>query len=150
MIAALQRRHGHTAIALAGGCAYNSVANGKIKERTAYKETYLQSAAGDAGGAIGAAYAVWHRAGARSPVMSHAFWCPGFSDAELSGLLVERAELIKAEGCQIQLLADENGLLHAAARAIADGLVVGWFQGRMGVRAPLATARFLATPAAPT
>jgi carbamoyltransferase len=62
----LQRRHGHTAIALAGGCAYNSVANGKIKERTAYKECCLQSAAGDAGGAIGAAYAVWHRTGARS------------------------------------------------------------------------------------
>jgi carbamoyltransferase len=127
----LQRRHGHTAIALAGGCAYNSVANGKIKERTPYKESYLQSAAGDAGGAIGAAYAVWHRTGARSSVMRHAYWGPSFSDAELSALLVQRAELIKAEGCLIQLLADENELVHAAARAIADGLVVGWFQGRM-------------------
>ncbi len=61
----LQRRYGHSAIALAGGCAYNSVANGKIRDRTAFKQCYLQSAAGDAGGAIGAAYAVWHRNGAR-------------------------------------------------------------------------------------
>jgi carbamoyltransferase len=127
----LQRRHGHTAIALAGGCAYNSVANGKIKERTAYKETYLQSAAGDAGGAIGAAFAVWHRTGGRSAVMSHAFWGPSFSDAELSALLLERAELIEAEGCRIQLIDGEKELVHSAARAIADGLVVGWFQGRM-------------------
>jgi carbamoyltransferase len=127
----LQRRHGHTAIALAGGCAYNSVANGKIKERTAYKECYLQSAAGDAGGAIGAAYAVWHRTGARSPVMSHAFWGPSFSDAELSALLLERAALVEAEGCHILVIADEKELVDTAARAIADGLVVGWFQGRM-------------------
>jgi carbamoyltransferase len=127
----LQRRHGRKAIALAGGCAYNSVANGKIKERTAYQESYLQSAAGDAGGAIGAAYAVWHHTGARSPIMSHAFWGPSFSDAELSALLSERAALIKAEGCQIQVMADERDLVHAVAHAIADGLVVGWFQGRM-------------------
>jgi carbamoyltransferase len=126
-----QRRHGHTAIALAGGCAYNSVANGKIKERTAYKETYLQSAAGDAGGAIGAAYAVWHRTGARKAVMSHAFWGPSFTDAELSAVMSQRAALIEAEGCHVQLIADENELVQTAARAIADGLVVGWFQGRM-------------------
>jgi carbamoyltransferase len=70
----LQRRDGHTAVALAGGCAYNSVANGKIKDRTAFTKCYLQSAAGDAGGAIGAAYAVWHRTGARTAEMTHAFW----------------------------------------------------------------------------
>jgi carbamoyltransferase len=127
----LHRRSGHSAIALAGGCAYNSVANGKIKERTAYKGCYLQSAAGDAGGAIGAAYAVWHRTGARSPVMSHAFWGPSFSDAELSALLSERAGLIDAEHCHAQVMADEKELARTAARAIADGLVVGWFQGRM-------------------
>jgi carbamoyltransferase len=127
----LQRRHGHTTIALAGGCAYNSVANGKIKERTAYKECYLQSAAGDAGGAIGAAYALWHRTGRRSPVMRHAFWGPSFSNAELSALLLHQAALTKAESCQIQVITDENELVQTTARAIADGLVVGWFQGRM-------------------
>jgi carbamoyltransferase len=127
----LQRRHGHRAIALAGGCAYNSVANGKIRERTPYKQSYLQSAAGDAGGAIGAAYAVWHRTGARSPVMNHAFWGPSFTDAEFSALLSERDALIKAEACNVQFIAEDNELIQTAARAIADGLVVGWFQGRM-------------------
>ena len=53
----LQRRNRHTAVTLAGGCAYNSVANGKITDRTGFTKCYLQAAAGDAGGAIGAAYA---------------------------------------------------------------------------------------------
>src|SRR5262249_29931899 len=90
LLNALQRRDGQTAVARAAGCAYNSVANGKIKDRTAFKKCYLQSAAGDAGGAIGAAYAVWHQSGARTSEMTHAFWGPAFTDAELAGLLVER------------------------------------------------------------
>ena len=63
--------------------------------------------------------------------MNHAFWGPSFSDAELSALLSERARHIDAEGCHIQMLPDEKELVHTTARAIADGLVVGWFQGRM-------------------
>lgn len=131
LLTTLQRRHGHTAIALAGGCAYNSVANGKIKDRTAFRECYLQSAAGDAGGAIGAAYAVWHRHGARTAEMIHAFWGPSFSDAELAALLTDRRAAIEAEHCSLSQIADEKDLIETTARAIADGLVVGWFQGRM-------------------
>ncbi len=131
MLAALQRRNGHTAIALAGGCAYNSVANGKIKDRTAFKECYLQSAAGDAGGAIGAAYAVWHRHGPRAQEMTHAFWGPWFTDAEIAALLAGRHTAIDAEGCSVKRIENEKELVETTARAIADGLVVGWFQGRM-------------------
>ena len=127
----LQRRYGHSAVALAGGCAYNSVANGKIKDRTAFRECYLQSAAGDAGGAIGAAYAVWHRNGARAPHMTHAFWGPSFTDTELSALLMARRAAIEAEGCSMRHIDDEHELVAMTARAVADGLVVGWFQGRM-------------------
>jgi carbamoyltransferase len=127
----LQRRHGHTAIALAGGCAYNSVANGKIRVRTAFERCYLQSAAGDAGGAIGAAYAVWHRHGSRAATMAHAFWGPAFTDTEFGALLAERRAAIKTAGCSVQHLADEKTLVETTARAIAEGLVVGWFQGRM-------------------
>ena len=127
----LQRRDGHTAIALAGGCAYNSVANGKIKDRTAFTKCYLQSAAGDAGGAIGAAYVVWHRQGARTAEMTHAFWGPSFSDAELAALLLDRRPAIIAQKCSMHEINDEKELLETTARAIADGLVVGWFQGRM-------------------
>ena len=59
----LQHESGLSSIALAGGCGANSVANGKIRRRTKFKQVYVQAAPGDAGGAIGAAYAVWHRLG---------------------------------------------------------------------------------------
>src|SRR5579862_6167056 len=131
LLTALQNRYRHDAVALAGGCAYNSVANGKIKDRTAFRQIYLQSAAGDAGGAIGAALAVWHRAGGRTAPMTHAFWGPSFSDTEHAALLEERRAAIAAEGCTVQRIDDENGLVEMAAAAIASGLVVGWFQGRM-------------------
>jgi carbamoyltransferase len=131
LLTALQSRYRHGAIALAGGCAYNSVANGKIKDRTAFRQIYLQSAAGDAGGAIGAALAVWHRTGGRTAPMTHAFWGPSFSDAEYAALLEQQRAAIDAEGCAIQRIDDEKDLVAAAAEAIASGLVVGWFQGRM-------------------
>ena len=127
----LQRRNGHTAVALAGGCAYNSVANGKIKDRTGFTKCYLQSAAGDAGGAIGAAYAVWHRSGARTSEMTHAFWGPSFTNQELAALLTKHRAAIESEGCDLQRFDDEKELVETTARAIADGLVIGWFQGRM-------------------
>ena len=127
----LQRRNGHTAVALAGGCAYNSVANGKIKDRTGFTKCYLQSAAGDAGGAIGAAYAVWHRSGARTSEMTHAFWGPSFTNQELAALLTKHRAAIESEGCGLQRFDDEKELVETTARAIADGLVIGWFQGRM-------------------
>jgi carbamoyltransferase len=127
----LQRRNGNTAVALAGGCAYNSVANGKIKDRTRFTKCYLQAAAGDAGGAIGAAYTVWHRSGFRTSEMTHAFWGPAFSNAELAALLTDHHAAIRAEGCTVQRLDDPQELVETAAQAIAEGLVVGWFQGRM-------------------
>jgi carbamoyltransferase len=127
----LQRRDRHSAVALAGGCAYNSVANGKIRDRTAFTRCYLQSAAGDAGGAIGAAYAVWHRNGSRSPQLTHAFWGPSFGESECSALLTDRQAVIKAEACSVRHIEDEQELVELTAHAIANGLVVGWFQGRM-------------------
>ena len=131
LLRALQRRTGQTAIVLAGGCAYNSVANGKIRERTGFTHCYLQSAAGDAGGAIGAAYAVWHRNGPRAPAMTHAYWGPSFGDGEIAAILAERRAAINAEGCTVRHVTDEKELIDLTARAIADGLVVGWFQDRM-------------------
>ena len=131
LLTALRYRYGYKAVALAGGCAYNSVANGKIRDRTPFTQSYLQSAAGDAGGAIGAAYAVWHRNGQRTAPMTHAFWGPSFTDAELGQLLADRRSALEAKNCSVRKIADENELVKMTARAIADGLVVGWFQGRM-------------------
>jgi carbamoyltransferase len=91
----------------------------------------LQAAAGDAGGAIGAAYAVWHRSGSRTSEMTHAFWGPSFNNAELAALLTDHHAAIRAEGCTVQRLDDPQELVETTASTIAEGLVVGWFQGRM-------------------
>ncbi len=131
LLTTLHQRTGHKALALAGGCAYNSVANGQIRDRTGFTHCYLQSAAGDAGGAIGAAYVVCHRNGRRASAMTHAYWGPSFSDAEIDAVVAERRAAIDAESCTLRRIEDEKELVATTAQAIADGLVVGWFQGRM-------------------
>jgi carbamoyltransferase len=132
LIGPLQQRYAVTDIALAGGCAMNSVANGKIRRLTPFRRVYVQSAAGDAGGAIGAAFAVWHgQGGARSFVMDHAFWGPQYAGSEIAGLIAARRAEIEASGCTIDEIGDEPELCRRTAAAIADGKVVGWFQGRM-------------------
>jgi carbamoyltransferase len=132
LIGPLQQRFGLSDIALAGGCAMNSVANGKIRRKTRFRRVYVQSAAGDAGGAIGAAYVVWHRlGGARSFVMDHAFWGPQFSPNEIKKLVGEHREEIARLGCVVEEIRDEEELCRRAATAIAEGGVLGWFQGRM-------------------
>ena len=84
----LQKRCGLTDLALAGGCAMNSVANGKVRRMTPFRRVYVQAAAGDAGGAIGAAFAVWHKLGGkRTFVMDHAYWGPAFGAADIAQLL---------------------------------------------------------------
>ncbi|HVB15231.1 MAG TPA: carbamoyltransferase C-terminal domain-containing protein [Stellaceae bacterium] len=132
LIGALHQRYGLSDIALAGGCAMNSVANGKIRRQTPFRRVYVQSAAGDAGGAIGAAYAVWHRlGGARSFVMDHAFWGPHYAPADIAVLLAARQGEIRDAGCAVEEIGDEDELCRRTATAVAEGKVVGWFQGRM-------------------
>ncbi len=132
LLNALHERHGGDALCISGGCGMNSVANGKVTLRTPFKRVYVQAAAGDAGGALGAAYAVWHElGGARGPVMDHAYLGPGCDDATVATLLQERAGEIAAAGCAVEQVVDEAALCQRTAAAIADGQVVGWFQGRM-------------------
>jgi len=132
LIGTLQGRLRLTDVALAGGCAMNSAANGKIRRMTPFRRVYVQSAAGDAGGAIGAAFAVWHQVGgARSFVMDHAFWGPRFSSVEIMRLLAGHGEEIDRSGCSVEEIHDEEELCRRAAAAIAEGAVLGWFQGRM-------------------
>ena len=71
LLITLHKRHGLDRLALAGGCAMNSVANGKIFRNTPFKRIYIQSAAGDAGGAIGAAFVAWHKIRKGRPWASH-------------------------------------------------------------------------------
>jgi|SRR5579875_840658 len=131
LITTLQRSNGLTDLTLAGGCAANSVANGKVRRMTPFKRVYVQSAAGDAGGAIGAAYAVWDKlGGARNFTMDQAFWGPQFPQEEIATLLERRRNEIELAGCRIEEM-DEGLLCERAAKAVADGKVLGWFQGRM-------------------
>jgi carbamoyltransferase len=132
LIGRLHKRHAITDLTLAGGCAMNSVANGKVRRVTPFRRVYVQSAAGDGGGAIGAAFALWHKlGGARSFVMDHAYWGPQFGLAEIRALLAARESEVKAAGCSVETIAHETELCRRTAAATADGKVVGWFQGRM-------------------
>ncbi|SFU47251.1 carbamoyltransferase [Methylobacterium sp. 174MFSha1.1] len=132
LLDAVQARTGLTDLALAGGCAANSVANGKVRRRTRFRRVFVQAAAGDAGGALGAAYAVWHeRQPQRRFVMDHAAWGPEATEAEVAALLAARGADLAAEGCRVGRIADEAALCRMTAAAVADGAVVGWFQGRM-------------------
>jgi len=132
LIGKLQAQTGRTDITLAGGCAANSVANGKVRRQTKFKRVYVQSAAGDAGGAIGAAFAVHHQqGGARSFVMDHAYWGPHYSAAEVGAAVAARRSDIEAAGCDTVIVNDEVELCRRTAEMVADGKVVGWFQGRL-------------------
>lgn len=119
-------------LTLAGGCAMNSVANGKIYQNTPFKQVYIQAAAGDAGGAIGAANVVLFRNKEASRFqMNNAYWGPQYSDLDIEVLLNQEVIRIKQAGCEIRLIQDDDNLTGEVAKAIADGLVVGWFYGRM-------------------
>jgi carbamoyltransferase len=134
---------------LAGGCAMNSVANGKIRERTGFREVFIQPAAGDDGTALGAAFFAWHEVSRRprSFVMDHAFWGPAFGDVAIAAALDERREAIRAHRCEPRSWSDAATLDAWTAGQIAAGRIVGWFQGPMewGARA-LGNRSILADP----
>ena len=112
-------------IAMAGGCALNSVANGKLFTRTPFRRTWIQPAAGDEGLAIGAALHTYHSVlkQPRRYEMKDSYLGPEFSEARIEAAL-------KKVNLRYRKL-DREPLLEAVAEQIAAGNVVGWFQGRM-------------------
>ncbi len=148
----LRKITGMRKLCLAGGVAFNCVVNGKILEQTGFDEVYVQSAAGDAGLAIGAAMYVWHHelGNPRRFIMEHSYWGPEYGDAQIGALLDSARGEIEREGCEIAKIDNEAELYRRTAAAIADGKVVGWFQGRMewGPRA-LGNRSILADPRRP-
>jgi len=202
LLNALHEKYQCPALALSGGCAMNSVANGKVYQRSPFKRMYLPAAAGDASGAIGAAFVVWHEIqssviSSQSSVVSgqglspsvdgasvdsvsvgqpgntngrfqmiHAYTGPQFDDKEIAALLQSRGLLdaqaratpAPAPQTPSPPLGERDGVRGSAgpsserdgvreytvtqythptelcqhtAQAIAEGKVVGWFQGRM-------------------
>jgi carbamoyltransferase len=131
-------------LVMAGGCALNSVANGKIFDRTPFRSTYIQPAAGDEGLAVGAALHAYHSVleQPRRLELRKSYLGPEFSAARIESSL-------KSAGMNYQKL-ERQPLLDAVAANIARGSVVGWFQGRMewGPRA-LGNRSILAHPGLP-
>jgi carbamoyltransferase len=125
LLNAVYARTKQRTVCLAGGVALNCVANGKIFERTPFRDVYVQAASHDAGTSIGAAQYVWHQVlgKPREYVMKHVYYGPGYNETEI------KEALDGAEVCYQRL--SEDALVEQTAREIADGKVVGWFQGRM-------------------
>jgi carbamoyltransferase len=131
----IARDTGQKNLCLAGGVALNCVANGKLLKAGIFDDIWIQPAAGDAGGALGAALAAyhWHLGQARRPAetldaqtldaMSGAYLGPAYDDEEIRRRLAEA-------GARLELL-EEDALLERTAAALAAGQAVGWFQGRM-------------------
>ncbi|MGE5733864.1 MAG: carbamoyltransferase, partial [Acidobacteriota bacterium] len=112
-------------LAMAGGCALNSVANGKVFTETPFRQTWIQPAAGDEGLAIGAALHTYHSAlnQPRSWELKNSYLGSEFSDSQIE-------QTLKSCRLKYRKLAREQ-LLEKVADQIAAGNVVGWFQGRM-------------------
>jgi carbamoyltransferase len=127
---ALAREHRLDNLCLAGGVALNCVANGKILRDGAFKNIWVQPAAGDAGGAVGAALAVWHQflgrertVDGRHDLMQGALLGPGFAQADVESRLARA-------GAHFTVVSDED-VIEQTAASLAAGEAVGWMQGRM-------------------
>jgi carbamoyltransferase len=143
----LHERTGMENLSMAGGVALNCVANGQILKRSKFKKLYVQPAANDAGGAIGAAAMAYQQLTGRRPLpskMPHAYWGPSYSTDTME-------QLLKSTGLNyINLKGNYSSLLSQVARRLSQGKVIGWFQGRMefGPRA-LGARSILADPRNP-
>ncbi len=125
----VRRETGEKNLVMAGGVALNCVANGLLVREKVFDDLWIQPAAGDAGGALGAALLAYHRyaGGTRTPVlpdaMQGAALGPAFSDAHIAAFL-------QSTGVPYQQL-DDDALAEHVAALLAEGQAIGWFQGRM-------------------
>ena len=125
----IKKEYGFENLCLAGGVALNCVANGKILKEKIFKNIWIQPAAGDAGGSLGAALALWHieqnnpRIVNKNDSMQGSYLGPEYSQSEIE-------EELKKIGANFNLLDDED-LINKTAEDISNRSAVGWFQGRM-------------------
>ncbi|MEK7536895.1 MAG: carbamoyltransferase N-terminal domain-containing protein [Patescibacteria group bacterium] len=113
-------------LCLAGGVALNSVANWKIIQGTPFREIFIQPSAGDGGGALGAALAIWHMGlkNDRKFVFEHAYYGKSYSNDEIKETL--RNKNIDS----FEYFDDEEKLINSVSENLEKGKVIGWFQGR--------------------
>lgn len=134
LVRAVVEQTGVRSMCLAGGVALNCVANGKVRRESGLDHLWIQPAGGDAGAALGAALAAWHLhlGGARPPraglpggdAMRGAYLGPSFDSDEV-------ADQLTACRARFERLGGQDAVIDTTARALADGLAVGWFQGAM-------------------
>ncbi len=127
--AALAEEYPDTNLCLAGGVALNCVANGKLLRAGFFKEIWVQPAAGDAGGAVGAALALWHQEMSEErqiilpDAMSGGYLGSAYKQDEIEARL--------ADVGAVYIVLDDTSLIETVAEALANGQAIGWFQGRM-------------------
>jgi len=116
---------GFKQLCMAGGVALNSVANGRILRETPFEDVFIQPAAGDSGGALGAAFYAYHvlLCRPRRFVLEHAYWGAEYSEDEVRSALNER-------GVRYERIEDDERITDLVVDALVRGKVVGWFQGR--------------------
>ncbi len=139
-------------ICISGGCGMNSVANGKITKNTPFKNVYIQPAAGDAGGALGASYYTWHTVLKNKErfEMKHAYYGNSFDNKIIEKIIKNENNKLKDQNCNLKFYENFNELTEKVVNLISNGNVVGWFQDRMewGPRA-LGNRSILADPRNP-
>src|SRR5262249_5717371 len=125
------RETGADYLCMAGGVALNCVGNGRLLREGPFKGIWIQPAAGDAGGALGAALSAWYQFEGKTRVgsggngaMKGSYLGPSFSDAQIQAFLIER-------GAPYTTVKDDEELCKRVAAELASGKVIGWFEGRM-------------------
>lgn len=119
-------------LSLAGGCIQNSLANGKIYKNTPYKKVYIPPAAYDAGTAIGAAFETFYKYSKekKSYIMNSPYLGPDFSDTNIEDIIKSFENKLKEKNCKVEKMENQDSLCIKIAEYIANGAIVGWFQGR--------------------
>ena len=128
MAISLKKEFNHKNLCLAGGVALNCVANGKILEQKIFENIWIQPAAGDAGGSLGAALAIWHlelknKRQISNNQMQGSYLGPSYTQEEIE-------KELKKNNADFNVL-NENEIIEKTAESLKNGEAVGWFQGRM-------------------
>jgi carbamoyltransferase len=120
-----QRQSGSKNLVMAGGVALNSTANGRIMRETSFENFFIQPAAGDSGGAVGAALYAYHVVFGypRKFTMEHAYWGADYPESEM-------AEAIKKAGFKCERFDDDEKLLDQCVDAVLQSKVLAWYRGR--------------------
>ena len=126
----VRKQTGMKNLVLAGGVALNCVANGRLLREGEFEDLWIQPAAGDAGGALGAALFVWHQLLEKPrPRTGHDTQQGSFLGPRYTSDQIRR--FLEGQGAAGQRFTDEAELLEQVALNLAEGKIVGWFQGRM-------------------